>query len=54
MLERIDVLVNDSASTISLYLFELKLSSNFYVPISTFEDPKETLALMERGFRQSQ
>lgn len=31
MLERIEVLVNDSASTISVYLFELKLSSNFYV-----------------------
>lgn len=31
MLERIEVLVNDSGSTISVYLFELKLSSNFYV-----------------------
>jgi len=31
MLECIEVLVNDSGSTISVYLFELKLSSNFYV-----------------------
>ena len=30
LLERIEVLVNDSTSTISDYLFELKLSSNFY------------------------
>ncbi|MDW3645165.1 MAG: hypothetical protein QN819_10080, partial [Nitrososphaeraceae archaeon] len=30
LLERIEVLVNDSTSTISVYLFELKLSSNFY------------------------
>ncbi len=30
LLERIEVLVNYSTSTISVYLFELKLSSNFY------------------------
>ena len=30
LLERIEVLVNDPTSTISVYLFELKLSSNFY------------------------
>ena len=30
LLERIEVLVNDSTSIISVYLFELKLSGNFY------------------------
>jgi hypothetical protein len=30
LLKRIEVLVNDSTSTISVYLFELKPSSNFY------------------------
>lgn len=30
LLKRIEVLVNDPTSTISVYLFELKLSSNFY------------------------
>ena len=34
LLERIEVLVNDSTSTISIYLFELKLSSDFYANLN--------------------